>query len=90
LITHVRRDDSRILNLVRAGAGVADIGWPEMYAALDDSSTMPVMPSGRRDDYALAAGADAGLAHKAGRGSDRQVRRVYQLECGSLRNIRCG
>ena len=44
LITHVRSDDSRILDLVRAGAGVADeagvddMGWPELYAALDDSS----------------------------------------------------
>ncbi|HEY1441695.1 MAG TPA: hypothetical protein VGF65_12860, partial [Mycobacterium sp.] len=74
LITHVRNDDSRILDLVRAGAGVADeagvddIGWPELYAALDDSSmTLAAKlaePSGRRDDYALAAGVDAGLAHK--------------------------
>ena len=74
LITHVRSDDSRILDLVRAGAGVADeagvddMGWPELYAALDDSSMALtaglVEPSGRGDDYALAAGADAGPAHK--------------------------
>jgi hypothetical protein len=49
-----------------AGAGLADevgidgIGWTELLAALDDSSVIPEMPSGRRDDYALAAGADAG------------------------------
>jgi hypothetical protein len=70
LITHVRSSDTRILDLLRAGAGVADDagvdgpGWPELYAALDDSSTTLTAsldePSGRRDDYALAAGADAG------------------------------
>jgi hypothetical protein len=74
LITHVRSDDPRIVDLVRAGAGVADeagvddIGWPELYASLDDSSMIvaerPAQPSGRRDDYALAAGADAGLGRK--------------------------
>ena len=64
LITHLAGDDPRILDLVRAGAGLAeevgieDIGWPELFAALDDSSTGLVMPSGRRDDYALAAGTD--------------------------------
>ena len=31
-----------------------------MSAALQDSSTIPDLPSGRRDDYALAAGAGAG------------------------------
>jgi hypothetical protein len=66
LITHVRDVDPRILDLVRAGAGLADevgvdaAGWPQLYAALDDSGTILVMPSGRRDDYALAAGAGAG------------------------------
>ena len=70
LLTHIRSDDSRILDLVRAGAGVADdvgvddVGWPELYAALDDSNRALAArlaePSGRRDDYALAAGADAG------------------------------
>src|SRR6516162_4764460 len=64
LITHLAGDDPRILDLVRAGAGLAeevgieDIGWPELFAALDDSGTGLVMPSGRRDDYALAAGTD--------------------------------
>jgi len=66
LITHVRSDDPRILDLVRAGAGLADevgmddTGWPELIAALDDSSIVLAMPGGRRDDYALAAGADPG------------------------------
>jgi hypothetical protein len=70
LITHVRGGDSRVLDLVRAGAGLADevgvdaAGWPELRAALDDSGTFLAgdlpMPSGRRDDYALAAGAGAG------------------------------
>ena len=64
LITHLAGDDPRIVDLVRAGAGLAeevgmeDIGWLELFAALDDSSTGLVMPSGRRDDYALAAGTD--------------------------------
>jgi hypothetical protein len=70
LIMHVRDDDPRIRELVRAGAGLAqDIGvdgagWPELFAALDDSSAIlaakPRGPTGRRDDYALAAGSDAG------------------------------
>jgi hypothetical protein len=66
LIAHLHGDDPRIRDLVRAGAGLADEvgvdgdGWPELYAALDDSSNVIAIPSGRRDDYALAAGADAG------------------------------
>jgi hypothetical protein len=65
LITHVQGGDRRILDLVRAGAGLADevgvdeAGWSELYAALDDSSIVVAQPSGRRDDYALAAGAGA-------------------------------
>jgi len=67
LITHVRSDDPRILDLVRAGAGLADevgiddIEWPKLFAAIDDSSEVLAPLSGRRDDYALAAGSDAGL-----------------------------
>jgi hypothetical protein len=63
LITHVRDGDPRVLDLVRAGAGLADDvgidggGWPELHAALDDSGSIVAMPTGRRDDYALAAGA---------------------------------
>ncbi|CDO85779.1 hypothetical protein AWC29_10780 [Mycobacterium triplex] len=66
LFTHVRSDDARIANLVRAGAeladevGVDDDAWSELIAALDDSGVVLTIPNGRRDDYALAAGADAG------------------------------
>jgi hypothetical protein len=66
LIAHVRGGDPRIVDLVRAGAGLADEvgvdngGWPELHAALADSGNVLSMPSGHRDDYALAAGADAG------------------------------
>ena len=66
LMALLRGGDPRILDLVRAGAGLADEvgvddpGWPELCAALDDSSVVLAMPSGRRDDYALAAGAGAG------------------------------
>jgi hypothetical protein len=66
LITHLRDDDPRTRDMVLAGAGLAeevgvdDHGWPELYAALDDSSDVIATPSGRRDDYALAAGAGVG------------------------------
>ncbi|MCK8643634.1 hypothetical protein [Mycobacterium colombiense] len=66
LIGHVRSHDSRIADLVRAGAELADEmgadgdGWSELIAALDDSSVIPRSPSDRREDYALAAGAGAG------------------------------
>jgi hypothetical protein len=66
LIAHVRGGDPRVIDLVRAGAGLADeVGvdndeWLELHAALDDSSMVLAMPSGHRDDYALAAGGEAG------------------------------
>jgi hypothetical protein len=66
LIAHAGSDDPRIADLVRAGAELADeIGvddgqWAELLAALDDSSIAVSLPSDRRDDYALAAGSDAG------------------------------
>ena len=66
LIMHVRNDDPRIRDLVRAGVGLADdigidgVGWPELFATLDDSTASLEIPAGRRDDYALAAGADVG------------------------------
>jgi hypothetical protein len=66
LIVHVRDDDARIRALARSGAELADevgvdgIGWTELLATLDDSSAFPDAPTRRRDDYALAAGADAG------------------------------
>ncbi|HET9890571.1 MAG TPA: hypothetical protein VFQ42_08730, partial [Mycobacterium sp.] len=65
LIRHVRSGDSRVVDLVRAGAALADeIGtdggkWSELIAALDDRSAALTLPSDRRDDYALAAGAGA-------------------------------
>jgi hypothetical protein len=66
LLPYVRSGDPRMLDLVRVGAGLADeagiqgTGWPELFAALDDSNVAPTKPSGRRDDYALAAGSDIG------------------------------
>ena len=65
LATHVGSEDARIVDLVRAGAGLADdvglegIGWPELQAALDDSNAILATTIGRRDDYALAAGSEA-------------------------------
>lgn len=64
LTMHAHTDDRRIRHLVRAGAELADeigvdgSGWPELAAALDDSSAVRSMGGGRQDDYALAAGAD--------------------------------
>ena len=66
LIVDVRDDDARVRELARAGAELADEagvdgpGWPELFAALEDSTSALELPTGRRDDYALAAGADAG------------------------------
>ncbi|OBG40324.1 hypothetical protein [Mycobacterium sp. E3198] len=70
LIGHARGGDPRVLDLVRAGAGLAEevgvdgAGWPQLLALLDDSGAAPdgelTRPGGRRDDYALAAGAGAG------------------------------
>ncbi|OSC22639.1 hypothetical protein B8W69_26030 [Mycobacterium vulneris] len=66
LISQVRSDDPRVVDLVRAGAGLAgEIGTdgdhrPELIAAVDDSSLILTLPSDRRDDYALAAGMGAG------------------------------
>jgi hypothetical protein len=89
LITHLRGDDPRIRDLVRVGAGLADEvgvdddGWPELYAALDDSSTALAaelaQPSGRRDDYALAAGADV-----APRGAVPIARGVASIGWGAV------
>jgi hypothetical protein len=64
LISHAGGNDPRVVDLVRAGADLADeIGvdedeWAELFAALDDSTLVLSLPSDRRDDYALAAGAD--------------------------------
>jgi hypothetical protein len=66
LLPHLGDGDPRIVDLIRAGAGLADevgvdgLGWPELAAALDDSTSVLTMPSGRQDDYALAAGGSEG------------------------------
>ncbi len=66
LIGHLRADDARVRELVRAGAeladeaGVDDDGWAELSAALEDSALVSELELGRRDDYALAAGTDSG------------------------------
>lgn len=72
LMTHLRSKDPRIIELVRAcrdvaeDAGVGGVGWPELSAALDNSAGIELVPqvvtTGRRDDYALAAGSDVGLS----------------------------
>lgn len=66
LMSRAHSDDSRVVDLVRASAGLAEeIGvgsdrWFELIAALDDPRLIVTMPTDRRDDYALAAGAGAG------------------------------
>jgi hypothetical protein len=66
LIGHARTDDTRVSGLVRAGAELAEeVGldgedWAELSAAVADSSLALTMPTGYRDDYALAAGAQSG------------------------------
>lgn len=64
LTAHVRDRDPRALELVRAAAALAEdvgvdgAGWPELFVALGESTTPLEQPTARRDDYALAAGAD--------------------------------
>lgn len=73
---HAWSEDARIRNLVRAGAELADElgvdapGWAELSAAVQDSGTAALAPTGHQDDYALAAGADTGprAAAHIGRG----------------------
>lgn len=66
LIGYLQADDARVRELVRAGAELADEagmdeeGWAELSGALEDSSVVSDLGLGRRDDYALAAGADSG------------------------------
>jgi hypothetical protein len=66
LLGHLQADDARVRELVRAGAELADEAgmdsdrWSELSAALEDSAAVSELALGRRDDYALAAGADAG------------------------------
>lgn len=74
MFVHARAGDPRVTALVRAAADLADevgqIGgeddaWTELIVALDDSGRATALalaePSGVRDDYALAAGSDAGI-----------------------------
>jgi hypothetical protein len=66
LLSHLQADDARVRSLVRASAdladetGVDDGEWPELYAALENSTSISDLKVGRQDDYALAAGGDAG------------------------------
>lgn len=65
LSRHVADGDPRVQAVVRTGVELADElgvdgpGWPELTAALEHSVPIPSPPGGRRDDYALAAGAGA-------------------------------
>lgn len=64
LIAHAGAGDPRVLELARAGSELADeIGldgmeWNELAATVEDSNSTLTGPTGYRDDYALAAGAD--------------------------------
>ncbi|MBI2699787.1 MULTISPECIES: hypothetical protein [Mycobacterium] len=66
LIGLAHTDDGRVRDLVRDGAELADelgldgAGWAELSVAVQDSTLVPTMPTGYRDDYALAAGAQPG------------------------------
>jgi hypothetical protein len=70
LTAHIRAGDSRIVDLVRTCADLAEeigldtLGWPELFAALEDSTESTLagtaLAAGRADDYALAAGTDPG------------------------------
>nr|WP_321182636.1 hypothetical protein [Mycobacterium kansasii] len=85
LLSHLRTDDRRVLELVRAGARLADVAgidgidWLELSAAVDDPSVIAALPSGRRDDYALAAGTDA-----APRGAASIGRGVASINWGAV------
>ena len=70
LTAHLRGGDHRIVDLVRRGADLAEelgfdgAGWQHLYAAVDDSRQSQLgaiaPPTGRRADYALAAGPEPG------------------------------
>ncbi|BBZ42042.1 hypothetical protein [Mycobacterium conspicuum] len=85
LIVHVRDDDARIRDLVRAGVelgdelGIDGSGWAELAAAVDDSGVVVDLPTGRRDDYALAAGADDG-ADRGAQGAAPIARGVASIK----------
>lgn len=85
LLSHLRTDDRRVLELVGAAARLADVAgidgidWAELSAAVDDSAVIATLPSGRRDDYALAAGTDA-----APRGAASIGRGVASISWGAV------
>ncbi|BBX99249.1 hypothetical protein [Mycobacterium lacus] len=85
LVAHVRTGDPRVGDLVRAAAELADeigadgVGWPELAAALDDSGAIRDLTAGRHDDYALAAGSDAGP-----RGGAAIARGVASISWGAV------
>ncbi|AGZ51166.1 hypothetical protein PJK45_21950 [Mycobacterium kansasii] len=85
LLSHLRTDDRRVLELVGAAARLADVAgidgsdWAELSAAVDDSAVIATLPSGRRDDYALAAGTDA-----APRGAASIGRGVASINWGAV------
>jgi hypothetical protein len=92
LIAHVQGDDPRILDMVRAGAGLADevgiddIEWPKLFAAIDDSSAVLAPPE--RAPRRLRAGRRLGRGSSRC-GADRPGRHVDQLERRAPRHIRC-
>jgi hypothetical protein len=85
LTAHVHDGDPRVVDLVRAAAGLADEvgvdgpGWAELHAALDDSDSLAELAGGRRDDYALAAGAAGDM-----RGSTAIARGVASLDWSAV------
>lgn len=66
LIGHAGTGDSRVRDLVRAGAELAEevgldgLDWTELSAAVENSGAELSTPTGYRDDYALAAGSQPG------------------------------
>lgn len=67
LSLHLLVGDPRVVDLVSRCArlaedvGVDAPGWAELVDAVEESTASPALASLRRDDYALAAGTDAGL-----------------------------
>ncbi|OBK20643.1 hypothetical protein A5634_12255 [Mycobacterium asiaticum] len=70
LIDHIRTGDPRVRDLVGAGAELAEevgldgVDWAELSAAAADWPAAQSV-TGYRDDYALAAGSETGLASTA-------------------------
>jgi hypothetical protein len=68
LALHLQLGEPRVVDLVVRCVGLAqDIGvdapgWAELADTVEEMTTSPAQASARRDDYALAAGADNGSA----------------------------